>query len=48
MHVVDEMLDPESLSSSSAFQRFTSTLLADRAETSPEAHTMTLVGRYVG
>ncbi len=48
VHVVDQMDDPESLSSSAAFQRFTSTLLAGRAETTPEAHTMTLVGRYVG
>jgi hypothetical protein len=48
VHVAQDQGDSGALQASEAFQRFTATLLSDRAATPPEAHTMTLVGRYAG
>ena len=48
LHVADEEGEGGKLQVSEAFQRFTATLVEDRCATTPEAHTMTLVGRYAG
>lgn len=48
MHVAQDDGDIGVLQSSEAFQRFTATLVEERCETQPEAHTMTLLGRYAG
>jgi hypothetical protein len=48
LHLVDEGGDSAVLQASEAFQRFTATLVEDRCATPPDAHTMTLVGRYAG
>jgi hypothetical protein len=48
LHVVDEEGEGGKVQVSEAFQRFTATLVEDRCATTPEVHTMTLVGRYDG
>ena len=48
LHVADEEGDGGKLQVSEAFQRFTATLVEDRCATTPELHTMTLVGSFAG
>jgi hypothetical protein len=48
LHVAQEEGEGGAIQVSEAFQRFTATLLEDRCATTPELHTMILVGRYAG